>query len=246
MCTTGWIKTKKGFIVFKNRDRLPDENINSNYFTNEGGVVFFGDRKFNGSWIGINKLGVAITHSFGPNRDVPEGYSQNENFLLNKTILEKAQSLDEATNLYKDLFIKEKIGKSYNVMICDGTKSNVFEFILDNYCMKESNDCALRSNHFHIMEDYNVDEKVVCRSKKRLLRMKSLLKNVESGQDLIPILKSHSENGKENICRHDYAVTVGSVIMELKDGLIEVHHILNKSPCEGDYVNETIKIQNVY
>ncbi|MBZ9572937.1 hypothetical protein KJA17_02020, partial [Patescibacteria group bacterium] len=78
-CTTGWIKTESGFILFKNRDRRPEENILSNFISKEDKLITFEDKTFKGCWFGLNNY-IGVTSTIGPYRDVPEGYTlENEN-----------------------------------------------------------------------------------------------------------------------------------------------------------------------
>ena len=86
-CTSGWIRTKNGFIVFKNRDRKPEEKILSNFFNKKHNLITFEDKKFKGCWLGINKH-IGIVVSFGPYRETPKGYTvENEIFEINKKVL---------------------------------------------------------------------------------------------------------------------------------------------------------------
>lgn len=240
-CTTGWIKTQPGFILFKNRDRRPEENILSNFICKDDKLVTFEDETFKGCWFGINKY-IGVTSTAGPSRDVPEGYTcENENFELNKIVLQKAKSVEEATELYQKLFFRQKIGESYNVIICDSKHANIIELILDKASIKTVNESAFRTNTFLFMKKYNKDPKIVDRSRQRLKKVLELVQNVKKAEDITPILKFHSNNNMENICRHDYSVTVGSVALELRGDEIIIYYLLNKSPCEGEYKKEIIK-----
>lgn len=241
-CTTGWIKTKSGFILFKNRERGPEENILSNFIFKDDKLMTFEDKTFEGCWFGINKY-IGVTSTLGPYRDIPEGYTcENENFELNKTVLQKAKSVEEATKLYQKLFFEQKIGKSYNVIICDSRHANIIELVLDKASIKTINRSVFRTNTFLSMKEYNKAPKIIDRSVQRLKKVLELVKNVKKAEDVIPILKFHSSNEIENICRHDYGVTVGSTVLELRENKIIIYYLLNKSPCEGEYKKEILKI----
>ncbi|MBZ9572944.1 hypothetical protein KJA17_02055, partial [Patescibacteria group bacterium] len=164
-----------------------------------------------------------------------------ENFELNKTILEKAKSVEEATELYQKLFFEQKIGESYNIIICDSKQANIIELVLNKAKVKTVNESAFRTNTFLLMREYNKDPKIVDRSEQRLKNVLELVKKVRKAEDVIPILKFHSSNDLENICRHDHCVTVGSTILELKGNEIITYYLLNKSPCKGEYKKEIIK-----
>jgi hypothetical protein len=245
MCTIGWIKTESGFIMFKNRDRRPNKKLLTNYIKKEQGILTFEDKKFNGCWFGINQyFGIAV--AWGPYRKVPKGYTcENENFGINKKVLEEAKSVDEATKLYKKLFLRQKIGKSYIVIICDSKYANVLELVLNIVKIKKVTANALRSNVFMELEKFNNNTKIVERSRARLKKLRKLMQNVKKADDLKHVLKYHSRDNMENICRHDYSSTIGSAILEKRKDKIKIYHLLNKSPCKDNYKRETINIKEV-
>jgi len=240
-CTIGWIKTESGFILFKNRDRGEGENILSNFLSQTSKMATFEDKKFKGCWLGISKH-IGINSSLGPYRENPKGYSsENENFEINKIVLQKARSVEEAADLYQKLFFEKKIGKSYNVIICDSRHANIIELAPGKARVKNAKDSVFRTNTFLLMKELNKDSEIVERSEKRLKKVVEMAKGAKKAEDFIPILKSHSKNEKENICRHDYAVTVGSVSLEVKRNEMVVCHLMNKSPCKGDYRKVILK-----
>lgn len=238
-CTIGWIKTKEGFILFKNRDRKKGE-LKENYFYKDDDVISFEDRRFNGCWAGINRNGIGIVSSLGPYQEIPAGYKgANENFGVNKEVLLKGKTVNGATELYIRLFQAQKIGKSCNVIICDKKCANIIELVLDRVNVKTARGPIFRTNHFETMKEYNVVSERTKRSFIRLGKVLELTERVKEGRDLISVLKFHSENEYENICRHDYALTVGSVIFEAKQKEITIYSLLNISPCRGEYKKET-------
>lgn len=241
-CTTGWIKTKSGFIMFKNRDRDPEENIFSNFILKDDNLITFEDKKFRGCWFGLNQH-FGITHALGPYGDVPPGYTcEDENFVLNKIVLQEAVSVEQATELYQKLFFEKRIGESYNVLICDSKQANILELVLERSTVKTVDRSAFRTNTFLSMEEYNKNPKIVYGSTQRLETILELVKDVKSAEDFLPILKFHSNNKFENICRHDYSVTVGSIVAELRDGEIVIYYLLNGSPCQGEYRKEVLTL----
>ncbi|MBU2633984.1 MAG: C45 family peptidase [Nanoarchaeota archaeon] len=240
-CTIGWIKTKSGFVMFKNRDRDPEENVLSNFILKDNGLTTFEDKKFRGCWFGINKY-FGITNTLGPYGGVPVGYTcENENLELNKIVLQRAKSVEEATKLYQQLFFEQKIGQSYNVFICDSKQANIIELVLNKSNVKTFENSVFRTNTFFSMTEYNINPKIVEGSVQRLEKLLELVRNVESAEDVIPILRFHSKNGLENICRHDYGVTVGSTVLESRGDKAIIYYLLNKSPCKGEYEKEILK-----
>lgn len=236
MCTIAWIKTDKGFIMFKNRDRKAEERIDSNFVNKQGCMLTFEDKKFNGCWFGINQYKLAVTHTIGPYRDIPEGFScENENFDINSLVLKEAKTVEEATGIYKHEFLRKKIGKSYCVIICNNVEARILELALDQVREERFTDSVFRTNSFLLMHDYNKEKQVVTRSNRRLRKAMEMAKDVHSAGDAINILSHHSVDEIENICRHDMSVTVGSVSLELSGDEVSFFHCLNVSPCKGEY-----------
>lgn len=242
-CTTGWIKTKTGFIMFKNRERVLEKNILTNFILKDNNLITFEDKRFNGCWFGINKY-FGLTNTLGPYREDPEGFSsENENFEINKEVLQKAKSVEEATELYKKLFFEQKIGKSYSVIICDSQHANILELAPNKVEVKTVNNSVFRANNFLFLKEYNKEPRIVDRSEQRFKKLLELIKDVKKAEDIIPILKYHSDNDVENICRHDYGTTIGSTILELKNNEIILYYLLNKSPCKGEYKKEILRFK---
>jgi predicted choloylglycine hydrolase len=240
-CTIGWIITKKGFILFKNRDRDKEEP-KENLFSRNRSLICFEDRRFRGCWIGINRHGLGVSSSTGPNRDVPEGFHcENEIFEINRIVLEKAKSVEEAAKLYIKLFKEKRIGKSYNVIICDKNHANIIELIPNKSSVRIAKDSAFRTNNFETMREFNTNPERTKRSYLRLKKTLELAKGVKEAEDLTPILSFHSKDNYENICRHDAALTMGSAIFEVNGNEAAVYYLLNKSPCEGKYKKEVLR-----
>ena len=204
----------------------------------------FEDKISKGCWFGFNKH-FGITAAYGPYANYTDiKQSKDENFEINKTVLQKAKSVEEATKLYKKLFLEQKIDKSFNLIICDSNSANVMELVQDKIHLKTENESSFRTNSFLFLKGYDKDPERVEISGHRLTKVLELVKNVQKAEDIIPILKFHSKNNKENVCRHDYGVTVGSVILELKGNEVIIYHLLNKSPCKGEYEKEVIKLES--
>ena len=98
---------------------------------------------------------------------------------------------------------------------------------------------AFRTNNFETMREYNISNQRTKRSGVRLKKLLALIKDIKDPKDLIPILSYHSENNNENICRHDSSTTSGSAIIKYQDNEINTFYLLNISPCEGKYKEET-------
>lgn len=231
--------------MFKNSDRKPDKELLTNHIKKQNRILTLEDKKFNGCWFGINQY-FGITTACGPYREIPDGYTcENENFGINKEVLQKAKSADEATKLYKKLFLRQKIGKSYTAIICNSKCANVLEMALNTVKLKKVAANALRTNVFLDLEKFNNNAEVAERSGFRLKKLKKLMQNIKKAEDIIGILKYHSHNDMENICRHDYSSTIGSAILEKNKDKIILYYLLNKSPCKGNYKKETININEV-
>lgn len=237
MCSIGWLKLENSWILFKNRDRVVGEP-KENTFIQDNDLVGFGDKKFLGIWIGINKHGVGVTTAYGPVKDVPIGL-ESENFETNEQVLRKCKSVEEATKMYLEL--AKKLGRSFNVIIVDSKHAVALEIIPNDSSEESFENIAVKTNYFTKLRKYNVDKQRTERSDARLRKIMELLPRVKEGKDLIPILKFHSKtNDYQNVCRHDYAETVASAIFEVKENKIRIYSLLNQFPHEKSFEEKTI------
>ena len=241
-CSWGWIRTKNGYLMFKNRDRRKSEHLKTNYLVTKKGMISFEDKHFKGSWFGLNKY-IGVMHSWGPYRKVPEGYQcPNENFHINKIVLEKAKSVKDAVALYKKIFSKEKIGKSYNVLICDKKKAIVIEFALDKVKQKTFTNSVFRTNTFLFLKKFNDEKHIFERADERLAIVKKSSKKLKDPDTIMALLSSHGKTNFKNVCRHDKSTTVGSAVAEVVGNEVTLYYLLNKSPCKGKYKKKVMKL----
>ncbi len=237
-CTIGWIRTKNGYIIFKNRD-TKKEFLTDNLFQKTEGLVKIGyksERK--GCWIGINRYGIGFTSAKGPYREVPAGYFSWKKFNeIGEKVLKRAKSLDEAIGLFIKNYKKQKIGDSANILLSDKNHAYLLEFWLENIKIKKYSRFIFKTNHFELMGRLNQNLKSLNSSTKRLKKFRELFRyhKPKRAEDLIPLLTHHSRNAEENICRHGRVMTVGSAIFEVKNNAIICYYSLNRSPCKGKY-----------
>jgi len=242
-CTIGWKKTKNGYLVFKNRDRLPEENVDSNFLHVEDNLILFGDKIFGGKWFGVNKY-FSISTAYGPhNINAYQGTKdiKNENFEINEIVLREAKSLDEATEMYKKLYSDHGVTKSFNVIICNKDHANILEITDREIYKQKVDDFGLRTNSFKHLLDFNTEKERVVRSDARYAYAEKILSQAQSPEDIVKLLSSHSDNELENVCRHDYGITVGSVVAEVSADKIILHYLLNERPCKGTYKKKVIQ-----
>ncbi|UCD04558.1 MAG: hypothetical protein JSW73_02915 [Candidatus Woesearchaeota archaeon] len=247
-CTIGWIRTKEGYILFKNRDLNITNPIFSNFIRKSDSYVSFEDRRFKqGLWFAINNYGIGMACADGPYKDCPSGF-MGEDFKkkLNKAVFlritkDKITSADEATIVYKDIFYKYQVGGSLTVLICDRRKANVLELTSEKANVTTYHDSVFRTNHFLNMREYNKYSPALERSKVRLNKTAEFAESVRKAEDVLAMLKSHSRNDRESICRHGKSITMGSVSAELKNKGIDIFYFLNRWPCQAkEYKKEVI------
>jgi len=237
MCSIGWLKLDNSWILFKNRDRKasePKENI----LIQDDDLVGFGDKKFPGLWVGINKYGIGIATAYGPIIDVPIGLKP-ENFEANEKILRKCKTVEEAKKIY--LALAKNLGRSFNVIISDSRHAIALEIIPNDVSEEKFDMVVAKTNCFTELKRYNVNKEKTKKSEMRLRKLMELLQGVNSGKDMIPILKFHSKtNCYENICRHASAETVASVIFDIKDNKTYIYYLLNEFPHNKNFEEKTV------
>jgi len=237
MCSIGWLKLKDSWILFKNRDRSAGES-KENILIKDNTLIGFGDKKFPGLWIGMNKYGVGVTSAYGPIKDVPEVLNP-ENFNASEEVLRKCWTAEEGVVLYLEL--AKNIGRSFNVLIADSSRAITLELILKDSSRVDFNKIAAKTNYFTELKKYNNDKEKTDRSAARLGKLTQLLPEVKNADDLIKVLGFHSESNEyENICRHDKSETVASAIFEVKDKQVKVFYSLNEFPHNKNFKEKII------
>lgn len=247
-CTIGWIKTRDGYVLFKNRDINVNNPIFSNFIRKSESYVSFEDRKYKqGLWFAINKYGIGMVSADGPYTEYPSGFMGIDfKKKLNKAVFlritkDKVTSADEVTKLYKNMFSKYQVGGSSIILICDRTKANILELTSEETNVTTYHDSVFRTNHFLNMQNYNKYSAALERSRVRLNKITELAGSVKKAKDMIPILKSHSRNDREAICRHGKSITMGSVSAGWKSNGMNVYYFLNRWPCQAkEYKKEVI------
>lgn len=248
-CTIGWIKTEKGYILFKNRDLSAKNPIFSNMLRKSEKDVIFSDRKLKGTWFAINKQGIGIVSADGPYKEGKESESfkrkiQKEAF--DEITKRGIKSVDEATELYKKICMKEEIYSSANIILCNNKRANVIEIAPDKVNIAVYHDKVFRTNHFFNMKEFNEETDSLKRSIKRLKKIDNLAKDVKKPEEIISILKYHSKDSDESICRHGKSTTMASVVAEYVPNKVNLNYVLNKHPCEAkEYSNEVVE-WNIY
>ena len=238
MCSIGWLKLEKSWILFKNRDRPVGEPKTST-FIQDTDIVGFGDKKFPGVWAGVNKYGVGIASAYGPLRDVVQGLKP-ENFEANEEVLRNCKTVEKAAELY--LKLAKSLGRTFNIIIGDSTHAVALELIPNDSSRETFDRIVTKTNYFTVLTKYNVNKERTERSTARARKLMELLPNVKNGKDMIPILKFHSKtNDYENICRHDITETIASAIFEISDKM-KIYYVLNGSPHEKNFEEKTISL----
>ena len=198
-CTIGWIKTKEGCILFKNRD-TKKEYLKDNLFQKTKQLVKIGYKSGRkGCWIGVNKYGVGLTSAKGPYRNIPEGYSSWLKFNeIGEKVLKKAKDVEDALNLFVKDYKKQKIGETANILLCDKNKAYLLEFCLENIRIKSYFRFVFRTNHFELTKKFNQNFKSLNISVKRLEKFKELFNKYKpkNTEDLISLLTYHSKTKK--------------------------------------------------
>lgn len=126
-CTIGWIKTPKGYLLFKNRDTSP-ELVGSSEFYKDDRTASIAYKKRKGHGIGINKHGVGVASARGPDRKDRKGYQDWKRYNeISEKVLKEAKTLSEAREIFVSIYLNEKIGDSANIIICNKEKAEVIE-----------------------------------------------------------------------------------------------------------------------
>jgi len=235
MCTIGYVKTDKGFILFKNRDKLK-ENIRKNYVNVDENLISFEDENIDGCWMGFNKHGVGFSYAIGPKKLV-KGFPYI--FKMNKYILENSKNTDEAISKFIESYKKYNFKGSFNIIFCDKNKAKVLEIVGDKFCVEDINGSCFRTNRFELMKEFNNDSLKVERAKKRLKRFLGLFDK----KNILQVLKHHSEDNESCICKHKGSITTGSVVFEMIDNKLIVNSLLNGFPCENEYNKEVFSLE---
>jgi hypothetical protein len=236
MCSIGWIKLNDSWILFKNRDRAVGEP-KENFIIQDDTLIGFGDRKFPGLWIGINKFGVGVTSAYGPLKDICG--LEPENFEANEAVLRESSTTDEAVRTYSEL--AKKLGRSYNILITDSSRAIALEIIPNDLSKTTYKKIAAKTNYFTELTKYNIDQERTERSVARRKKIMEFLPKARGSEEVMSILKFHSKTDDlENICRHDKNETVGSAIFEINNKSLHLRYLLNKSPHSGEYEDKTL------
>ncbi len=241
----GWIRKKKNFLLFKNRDSKR-EHLKTNVFVKDDTMacVIYTNRK--GCWAGVNKYGIGFVSAKGPYRIIPKNHSSWKRFNeIGETVLKQANTLIEAKELFLKIYKNHKIGESANVLLCDKNRAYLLELCLDKIDTKLYSDHVFKTNHFELLDSLNsaFKEAQLETSKVRLKKFEELFEksDIEQGKDLISLLTHHSERKNENICRHESIImTVGSVVFDSSDRKTCAYYNINKSPCGGIFKKEII------
>ena len=236
MCSIGWIKTKEGYILFKNRD-TNKKYLRDNLFKkteNVAEVGYMSGRK--GCWIGVNKYGIGFTSAKGPYIEIQEGFSSWIKFNeLGEKILKSEKKLERAVKRFIREYKKQKIGESANILLCDKNKTFLLECCCGNVKIKAYSRYAVKTNHFELIKRFN-QSKSLPLSVKRLKKIREVMRNhiPKTAEELIPLLRYHNDS-EEDVCRKGKIMTVGSAVFEVTDESVIVNYVLNGSPCEGKY-----------
>jgi len=204
-CSIGWIKTRGGFLLFKSREINTKMPILANFIKKSKNYISFEDKKVSGSWFGINKNGVGIASSIASYRGYNKtGQCKNIDFNVNKTILMKAKSVEEATEEYLKLANKDNLCHSYDIIIGDKKHANIIEILPNKANIITHYDSVFRTTRFLNMDEYKKHSKHLERSKAKLRKVIELTKRVKTPEDVVSILNFHHKNGVENVRRQHF------------------------------------------
>lgn len=240
MCSIGWKKLKDGFLVFKNRDRYTHEDITNRIIEDES-VIGFGDDTYPGMWFGINKkYHLAILTAWGPRSRTKK---DEDNFQVVEEVLRSSISIYSAVEKFLDL-ANEKLKGSYNLIFCDSEKAAILEWTPQKHSIEYLGGMAVKTNDFVMLYDYNKDDAHVLRSAARRKNLEYIFPSHESPEEMKSMLAFHSaENELANVCRHDYAKTIGSVFAYVTADKIQLFYSLNRSPEERHYGEKIVKLR---
>lgn len=238
MCSIGWLKLTDSWILFKNRDRVKGEP-KRNVLIEDEDIMGFGDEGYPGIWLGMNRHGIGISTAYGPRMEVPKGMKP-ENFQVSERVLRETKSVEDAAKMYLEEM--KNTGRSFNVVICDAEHSVALEIIQGKSSSETGRKMIARTNYFVLLNQENPGDEREKRSRARYAKLMELLPSVDSSEDLMQVLKFHSENDLESICRHDSIETVASAIYEVRGKKVDVFYILNDFPHNRSYEHKTFSL----
>jgi len=235
-CTIGWIKSKEGCIIFKNRDTR--KNLRGDLVKiTRNSIKICHQRGRKGCWIVINKW-LGFMSAKGPYRELLENRASYAKFdELGEIILERTNNLERALKLFIESYKKQKIGKSANILLCNTNKAYLLELCSGKINIKSYSRFVFRTNHFLSMRKFNRNFEFLNISVKRLKKFRELFSiyKPKNAEQLIPLLSYHSKDPEENICRHGTISTLGSAIFEISRSGVTLWYSLNDNPCRNKF-----------
>ncbi|UCD04557.1 MAG: hypothetical protein JSW73_02910 [Candidatus Woesearchaeota archaeon] len=228
-CSIGWIKTRGGFLLFKSREINDRTPILFNFIKKSKDYISFEDKNVSGSWFGVNKKGIGIASAIASYRgSSKDSKCTNIDFKINKSILNKAKSVEEATQEYLKIANKDNLCNSYDIIIGDKKHANIIEILPNKTNITTYYDSVFRTTHLLNMKEYKKHRKQLDRSKAKLRKVIELTKKVKTPDDVVSILNFHHKNGLKDVRRQHYGSDVGSVSAEWKNNEVVLYHVLNK------------------
>ena len=240
MCSIGWKRLDNGYLVFKSRDRYPDEKIR-NRLMEDNEAVGFGDDVFPGMWFGINKkYGFAVLTAWGP-RDQPKSGSPEENFSLVEDALRFGISPESALERFDSNAREKGLMQAYNLIFADSEKAAALEWAPHARRVQFFDGMVVRTNDFVIMDSLNLPDMHSSTSSARRRNLDYIFPTHESPEEMKSLLSFHSDsNPHENVCRHDYAKTIASAFAYVGRRQIRLFYSLDRSPEERNYLEKNI------
>ncbi|NCN86488.1 hypothetical protein GW932_01535 [archaeon] len=238
MCTSGWIKTKQGYVIFKNRDLPKNKPFPKNFLKITKKEIYFYDKQKTGYWFAANKY-FSINTLTGPYKEKRKGFKSSGTFHISKKVIKQAKSPKEATKLFNKLILEEKIENSRTVLIANEKEAIIIEIALNKIKQKTYNKNIFKTNTFQLLKKLDSKNK---EQHERLKNTKKLCKKIKSSFKLTKILKYHSNASVGNICRHDSSETISSAILEKKKTKYILYYITNGSPCKNKYKKKEFKL----
>ncbi|MFH1276232.1 MAG: hypothetical protein ABIH82_03900 [Candidatus Woesearchaeota archaeon] len=240
MCTIGATKINSKVFIFKNRDKLDNEEEKVEKIN---GSIFIRSKNSRRIAAGVNQYGVAFVRAeIVPIAVIKEVY-QNKfkvnliNSSIQNSVAEvlfpvfgRVKTANEAVNFIKDsgLFFEPS-----NVIFAD--KKTIFSLEIENKNMevKEIFTNICKTNHFLTLKFGPESYDDYPSSFERFKYANGGIGNITNFEQLKEFLSNHNNNNADfNLCRHHISSTISSCIINVNNNSV---WYCKSSPCKGKY-----------
>lgn len=239
-CTIGWVKTKDGYILFKNRDFFTNYKLQDALFMKDK-VIGIQHINFWGYSAGINEHGVGIVVA-GSGFDGMTKKKPIRMWPICKYALENSKTAKTAKEIVAKEFLKQKPTEGGNTIIADRKTAFVLENTGHDIEVQRGHAHIYRTNHFILLKNKYPLSVTKPKNIASLTRYQTITNFFEKNNprkvdNIIKALKNHDPSkGENSICRHGKQTkTISSIIFKLQKRKISVYFCLNGNPCENKY-----------